>query len=321
MDLWYIYSLVIVSVVVPAVTKLLENVFRLLTRLIFHVRLVEDYDHRKAINEYLKKNGHCETRTLKFNTPAIGLHFVKIDGYWLFIKNESPLRMLCYTFSKKAIESLEKKVLSSKETTIEKCFTYLHGNEVRSRYHMYKRIGPPRKWQEEIVGKIAAHFYEHETTTVLISGPPGIGKSTVGEFLVYKLREKELRPSYICNFNPTIPDLQLDEVIPYQPDKEMPIVLCMDEYDIAVGIAVNAEKTNKLIDRHSMSYASSKTELCGLMDRLSRSYNFITVATTNKDISKPSEEMPIAYTREGRFHLKFQIYETSKGKFNIKHIA
>lgn len=319
MDIWYIYSLVIISTIVPAVTKLLEILFDRLIHIVFHIRYTYDDSQQKTIKHYLRDRGYCAARSLRGNRTGDGLHYVQIEGYHVFVRcifrDHNLLRVVyIYTFSKKALALVEKYMLLEAFDSVEKSYIYMRNSQVMVSTSSYKQLGAPKQWQKNVIDQILAYYDKNITASVLIYGPVGIGKSCIAEFIAIALHKQNKIPTYFCNFNPSTPGMFIDEFAIYQTEADTPVILVMDEFDSAVNIAKKAGENEKAISRNTNSHASSKAELCSLLDRLARSPNYLTIATTNQ----PIKDFPEAYIRQGRFHLKFKIVETSNKKYSVE---
>lgn len=85
--------------------------------------------------------------------------------------------------------------------------------------------------QKIIVDEILSIYFERKSCTVLISGPPATGKSSISKFLA-----RELHGAKIVQYNP----LQVGGTLgswysAANPSAESPIILLMDECDICIS--------------------------------------------------------------------------------------
>ena len=161
-------------------------------------------------------------------------------------------------------------------------------------------IGNARPWQKQMIQKILAEYKEQENCSVLICGPPGVGKSTIGELLAKKMIDDlQVDPIVIKNLNITSSGLTLEDAFD-SPSSDNPIILLLDEFDVAVKYA-NKEKNKS--GGEGCSLAENPTLLLGLLDRLNKTPNLILIASSNEKVDSFEERI----IRKGRISLKLQL--------------
>jgi ATPase family associated with various cellular activities (AAA) len=158
----------------------------------------------------------------------------------------------------------------------------------------------PRPEQSTIIEDIKAYYTQHKCATVLIHGPPCTGKSLVGLFLA------DFYGGGYCNScAPWEPGDNITEVLEdADPNKDKPIIVAMDEIDVAIGKVHNEIQPHKNI--HIVT--RDKTGWNRFMDNFQRGLypNVILLLTSNK----PPEEiakLDSSYLRPGRVNLFFKM--------------
>jgi len=149
---------------------------------------------------------------------------------------------------------------------------------------------------------------------MLVSGPSGCGKSQVARLAAAKIRTfcPGTRPIVVEGFSLIMPGLGLfDHVLNLRSDPSVPIVLLIDEYDVAVKHAQLGEAPRG----EYRCLAQNKTSLCQFLDDLADTPNVYTVATTNEslDFFRKNEALR-PYYREGRFHSWHEIVSESPSR-------
>ena len=161
-------------------------------------------------------------------------------------------------------------------------------------------IGNARSWQQKMIPSIMAEYKKQRNCSVLICGPPGVGKSTIGELLAKKMIDDlQVDPIVIKNLNITSSGLTLEDAFD-TPSSDNPIILMLDEFDVAVKYA-NQEKNKS--GGEGCSMAENPTLLLGLLDRLNKTPNLILITSSNEKV----ESFEKRVIRKGRISLKLQL--------------
>jgi SpoVK/Ycf46/Vps4 family AAA+-type ATPase len=151
-----------------------------------------------------------------------------------------------------------------------------------------------------------------KNVTVMLSGAPGLGKSTVAFLITQKVKsEFGVDPYLIKGFNVNCEQMQYHPVIGhYDPKNSTPIVLLLDEFDIAMKNAEDGSNTEAGNEgqrtRPSLAISANKTNLNQFLDAMNDESFLIVVVTTNKTVQEMQQTYPV-YSRKGRFDMLFQM--------------
>ncbi len=150
-----------------------------------------------------------------------------------------------------------------------------------------------------------------KNVTILVSGAPGLGKSTVAFLIAQKVKEElGVDPYLIKGFNVMSEQMQYHPVIGfYNPSNTCPIVLLLDEFDLAMKRAdgLRADGGNDDNERDmSHAIAANKTNLNNFLDAVNDESFLIVVATSNMSIKDIKANFGV-YCRAGRFTKHFEM--------------
>jgi len=149
----------------------------------------------------------------------------------------------------------------------------------------------------------AYHTSKNKNITILISGQPGSGKSTVA-FAIAQMMKKTLSvdPYLIKGFNINCEEIQYHPVMNhYSPKIGAPIILLLDEFDIAMGKA-----DAPIDDNNAHAISANKTNLNNFLDAINEEQFLITIATTNLPLLQINNQFAV-YCRKGRFDKHYEI--------------
>ena len=153
-----------------------------------------------------------------------------------------------------------------------------------------------------------------KNVTILVSGPTGVGKSTLALLIAQKIKELGIDPYLIKGFNVMAEEMQYHPIIGhYSPKSTEPIILLLDEFDIAMQNA-DAPIDHQHGKRESLAIAANKTNLNNFLDTINDESFLITVVTTNATINDLNATYGV-YCRKGRFDKHFEM--ASKDDTNI----
>jgi len=149
--------------------------------------------------------------------------------------------------------------------------------------------------------------------TILITGTPGCGKSSISEILAYELSKQGKNPVVWSNYNPFQPSNFLEEFLEkFPPTEKEPVIVCLDEFDKMVLTIESEVKTNNA--REFVTSIIDKSNLSKFLDKLAKMENVITIATSNENLSWWNEIDRQYITRPGRFPMMWEL------KYNINDL-
>lgn len=132
--------------------------------------------------------------------------------------------------------------------------------------------------------------------SVIISGPPGSGKTEIGKLLTHKIK------GTLCDdFRPTQAGENFSSLIKIiKPTKKKPLILVLDEWDTAINSI-----HNKSIKEHEflVTPVTDKCTYNQFMDRLCELDNTIVLFTMNSKF-EDIDKLDKSYTRCGRIDCK-----------------
>ena len=148
--------------------------------------------------------------------------------------------------------------------------------------------------------KIENSEYPYKNASVLISGPPGCGKTNISLYLAKELNNLTKNKSkLVMNTDLTKIGFTFDEIWKINLNVNSPIILNFNEIDKAFEFA-NDNKPNVSISKTYFRIAESKTSLNNFLDELSHTSNQITIASTNLPYETLIEKYS-THIRKGRF--------------------
>lgn len=155
----------------------------------------------------------------------------------------------------------------------------------------------------------------NKNVTILVSGAPGLGKSTIAFIIAQRIKcELGVDPYLIKGFNVMSEEIQYHPIIGhYSPKNDCPIVLLLDEFDLAMKRAdkPDDDDSENRFQMSNLAIASNKTNLNGFLDSINDESFLITVATTNMPIDDLNENFGV-YCRKGRFDKHFEMISKDK---------
>lgn len=162
--------------------------------------------------------------------------------------------------------------------------------------------------QQTIVDYVINEYSnKSKNVTVLISGPPGIGKSTIALWVAQMMKRRlAVDPYLIKGFNINCEEMQYHPIINhYSPKNNSPVILLLDEFDIAMKNA-NMSETSDNVQKNPIAISANKTNLNNFLDSINDEQFLITIATTNMNLYDINKEFNV-YCRKGRFSKHFEI--------------
>jgi hypothetical protein len=146
------------------------------------------------------------------------------------------------------------------------------------------------------------------TTSVMLTGIPGTGKSSIGAYVNF--RYKQLFPNesvmLVYGFDPTVPCLNIiHHVIQQRSHQSEVMILVLDEFDKSMEYAM---RDNAAEGFPQSSHARNKQQLTGFLDLINNNMpNSIVIGTSNKNWEELRQVEDGAFVRRGRFNHHFQL--------------
>lgn len=167
------------------------------------------------------------------------------------------------------------------------------------------RVRKPLPHQKTIIDQLLASYDEKHSSTALIYGRPGTGKSMVGELLAQEFlkRDSIKSVSYVDTFNPATPnDTFYNMYQCIEPTNKQPLIVVLEEIDILL------EKIHRAETKPHREYATAITDKSSwnqFFDRFDRGLypHVILIMTTNRPLAW-FEQLDTSYMRQGRCDLQ-----------------
>lgn len=164
----------------------------------------------------------------------------------------------------------------------------------------------PRDFQKKIIDDLLKVYDRKGSCAILISGPPGCGKSTVCDQIIRTFaQDRKIACSFTDEFRPTeASDLFQSMYQSVGPEENDPLVVLVDEVDgILRAISTGIQPHLKFLIQ-----VKNKNEWNTFMDKIDKGRwkHLIFVMTTNLPLSQIDSIDP-SYTRPGRCDLRFEL--------------
>lgn len=164
----------------------------------------------------------------------------------------------------------------------------------------FEVIFTPNPNQTIAIEQIEAHISQNCTTSVILHGPTGSGKS-----LIPILLAKKMGMDIVADFNPTDPGDSIVKLLHFVKKSSKKLIIVLEEFDIMLTKIHNEDIfTNKDIP----IAVKNKKEWNSFLDGFDRRFyqGVILIMTTNKDMSY-FDDMDPSYLRKGRVDLKILV--------------
>lgn len=155
--------------------------------------------------------------------------------------------------------------------------------------------------QQLILDAVSEHNQRHRTTTVLLYGSPGSGKSMIPLLLA-----KQMKASLVDTFNPTDPGDTMGRLLrDTRPSRSKKLIVVFEEVDIMIE-RIHHEKVE--IHKDIPVLIKNKQEWNSYLDKFDRKFyqNIILIMTTNKT-PEYFDSLDPSYMRDGRVNLRFEV--------------
>jgi len=274
--------------------QILGTLFQIFSALVFRTIHVSSSRHVAIVDQEIERRGYKTTTAAgPAGLPSQGIHFlwdggVVIASRWA-IDNRAFYRI--FILGRRAHREMNRVLNGDAREVSVREMTY--ASATRRVPTIYPVVAPaiPREWQNDLARELEATFTKTARASVLIYGPPGVGKSRFAQVLALRLRERGGRDPVISIFDPTARGGALDDTL-RNPQPTRPVILLWDEIETAIAHA----EGNMEIRGDAVSLARNRPSLLHCLDRLEQTRHIVLVATTNRD---PAELEP-AYVRNGR---------------------
>jgi hypothetical protein len=155
---------------------------------------------------------------------------------------------------------------------------------------------------------------DSKTSVILLSGPPGTGKSKIATFLAKELltqvNDKLDKVHYIDTFNPTTPGDDFGKIYrKISPTSNSPLIIVLEEIDIIINKIHNNIPDHKYIPIQ----IQNKSGWNSWFDKLDNGFypHVYIIMTTNKSINY-FDELDKSYMRNNRVNLKAELHTNKK---------
>jgi hypothetical protein len=158
----------------------------------------------------------------------------------------------------------------------------------------------PTEIQQNIINEITSFYEKNNRNVSFISGLPNKGKSIIGLLLAMQFK------GIYCNtFKPWQPgDILGDVYIDAEPTKEKPLIIILDEIDIALNNIHNGISPHKKIPIS----VSDKQGWNGFLDQINWGmYPYMIMLLISNKSFQFIDSLDNSYLREGRVNLKFEM--------------
>ncbi len=167
------------------------------------------------------------------------------------------------------------------------------------------RVKTPMPHQQTIINMILDEYDAKKSSTVLIHGQPGTGKSMVGELLAQAMlvRDSIKSVSFVDTYNPATPnDTFFNMYNCIEPSKSTPLIIVLEEIDILLE---KLHTGDIKVHKDYVAPITNKTTWNQFFDRFDRGLypHVILIMTTNRPLSW-FQELDPSYMRKGRCNLQ-----------------
>jgi hypothetical protein len=281
------------AIVLSAVGKVLPSAIDMFWEVFCSRLTITQADLVNLTDQFVLRT--CYSRSYNnYLTPGNGCH-VYLGGVAILYRYDSlnGAQYIIYATSENILRKVHKKITSREaEFTVYQIIstTAWQHQVVHKPISLHDTVYP---YQQDLVDEILDLYQVKKYVNVLLCGGTGTGKSSVGRFLLKAMQNHNA--ILIEGFDPTVAGLSFTlHVLKERPDPSVPLIVTIDEIDIAMNKTVSEE-----CDRDYVAHSSNKIRFNAFLDQLKDTPNLITICTSNCQLNELREQFP-EYTREGR---------------------
>lgn len=288
--------------------SILHRLIEAISWLFVTVRIVEFTQDVTTLEKHMRTFAYTTSKTTR-GLPGNGMHFLPVFAAVCYkttvvsAYNGSRCQ-LYYNVYIPRLKFLVDKFDAMIQAGAESDLIIEYASQISAHQTSFTRVkemplGTPRTWQADATNQIVGAFEKSgfgQRCSVLVSGPPGIGKTSLGTFVGMELIKRKMGVTPIVFFfDPTAKGFDFFAALP-TGDEDI-VVAMLDEYDAIVKYAESGVEQQGNSEYQSM--ARSENAWLAYLDRLGRTRKVILIATTNTPIS----ELPQKYVRPGRLDI------------------
>ncbi len=266
----------IVLVLSQQFSSILSRVFEAILWLLVSVRMVEVTQDVTTLEKHMKTSAYLTCKTTQ-GTPGNGMHllpaFCAVCYKTTTVSNiNGSTCQLYYNVYIPRLQFLIRKFDAMIQNGAETDLIIEYASQINTHRTSFTRVremplGEPRPWQAEATDQIVTAFEKGGgRCSVLVSGPPGIGKTSLGTFVGTELIKRKLGIiPIVFFFDPTAKGFDLFAALPTREEKV--VVAMLDEYDAIVK--VNIVRTLPPLPCVSLTHSKSpvRRKRSGAIDR------------------------------------------------------
>ena len=278
---------IITSTFVSKITLIFNYFMSLILSIFFNSYTMNSTDIKfQILLDWIKENGCCWSSIIQYNVSLRndiddGIYLIYFNKKYIFINYFGYLKDLHMYIPKIYKYEITEIFNDFNNMTNEQFITYSSNDKYFTTMRIKFPIDiQPKKWQFSILQSIKCE-HNFSSRIILISGKPGIGKTSIGQFIARKLINNNFRP-YLSNHTTMI---NLSSISSYNKGIE---IFVIDEFDLEIlqsekGFVNNictdkSDSTNSIINKYTRS------PIMQTLDVINKTTRLIVILTTNINI-------------------------------------